>query len=158
LCIISWLAWFLVACVVSKKFIKFLRKSLKKFDLKLKRNGLKMKFEKEKKKKKKTSPAPLSAQTAQRPVGQHPRWPTSPPLLFLFSPRALTPGPRLSASPFPFPFFFFPSLPNRPGAAAQSPPRNPRRARPPPTFPSSLHGQLRQSNFPVINLAVTSHP
>jgi hypothetical protein len=37
LCIISWLAWFLVACVVSKKFIKFLRKSLKEFDFNLKR-------------------------------------------------------------------------------------------------------------------------
>jgi hypothetical protein len=35
----------LVACVVSKKFIKFLRKSLKKFDLNLKRKW----FEKEKK-------------------------------------------------------------------------------------------------------------
>jgi hypothetical protein len=43
LCIISWLAWFLVACVVSKNFIKFLRKSLKEFDLNLKRKW----FEKE---------------------------------------------------------------------------------------------------------------
>jgi hypothetical protein len=35
MCIISWLAWFLVACEVSKKSIKFLGKSLKKFELNL---------------------------------------------------------------------------------------------------------------------------
>jgi hypothetical protein len=85
------------------------------------KNGLKMKFKK-KKEKKKTSSAPLSAQTAQRPVGQHPRRPTSPPLLFLFPRDADTSAPPVSL-PFPFPFFFFLSLPNRPGAAAQSPPR-----------------------------------
>jgi hypothetical protein len=61
LCIISWLAWFLVACVVSKKFIKFLRKSLKKFNLNLKTKMV-LKRSLEKKKKRKTLPAPLSAQ------------------------------------------------------------------------------------------------
>jgi hypothetical protein len=75
------------------------------FDLNLKRkNGLKMKFEKEKKK---TSPAPLSAQTAQQPVGHHPLRPNSPPLLFLFLRDADAWAPPVSL-PFPFPFFFFP--------------------------------------------------
>jgi hypothetical protein len=51
----------LVAYVVSTKFIKLLRKSLKEFDLNLKKkSGLKKKFEKEKKGK--PCPAPLSAQ------------------------------------------------------------------------------------------------
>jgi hypothetical protein len=68
--IISWHAWFLVACVVSKKFIKFLRKTLKKFDLNLKRKMvLKKKFEKGKEKKEEeTLPPYLSAQTACRPI------------------------------------------------------------------------------------------
>jgi hypothetical protein len=68
LCIISWLAWFLVACEVSKKFIKFLRKSSKEFDLNLKRKMVLKRSLKMKRKKRKTMPAPLSAQTAQRPV------------------------------------------------------------------------------------------
>jgi hypothetical protein len=68
LCIISWLAWFLVACVVSKKFIKFLRKILKEFDLNLKRKMVLKRSLKKKIKKRKTLPAPLLAQTAQRPV------------------------------------------------------------------------------------------
>jgi hypothetical protein len=84
------------------------------------KNGLKMKFEKEKKK---TPSAPLLAQTAQqarRPT--HPRRPTSPPLLFLFPRDADTWAPPVSLSS-PFPFFFLPSQPDRPGAAAQYPPR-----------------------------------
>jgi hypothetical protein len=72
LCIISWLAWFLVAYVVSTKFIKFLRKSLKEFDLNLKKkSGLKKKFEKEKKKRK---TMPCSPFGPARPAG-----PASPP-------------------------------------------------------------------------------
>jgi hypothetical protein len=72
LCIISWLAWFLVACEVSKKFIKFLRKSSKEFDLKRKM-VLKISLKKKRKeKKRKTLPAPLSAQTesSSRAPGQ----------------------------------------------------------------------------------------
>jgi hypothetical protein len=74
LCIISWLAWFLVAYVASKKFINFLRKSLKEFGLNLKRKVvLKRSL---KKKKKKNLPSHLSAQpglpahqtTPQRPT------------------------------------------------------------------------------------------
>jgi hypothetical protein len=63
LCIISWLAWSLVACVVSKKFIKFLRKSLKEFDLNLKRKVvLKRSL---KKKRKKTKPYLLTFRPSQ---------------------------------------------------------------------------------------------
>jgi hypothetical protein len=58
----------LVACVVSKKFIKFLTKSLKEFDLNLKRKMVLKRSLKKKRKKRKTLSAPLSAQTAQRPV------------------------------------------------------------------------------------------
>jgi hypothetical protein len=58
LCIISWLAWFLIACVVSKKFIKFLRKSLKEFDLNLKRKMV-LKRSLKKKRKKKEKPCRL---------------------------------------------------------------------------------------------------
>jgi hypothetical protein len=121
LCIISWLAWILVACVVSKKFIKFLRKSLKRFDLNLKRkNGLKMKFEKEKKRKLRRLPF-----QPRRPSGPSANNRAGPPLLlsfFFFPASADTWAPPVSLS-FPFPFFFFPSPPNRTGAAAQSPPR-----------------------------------
>jgi hypothetical protein len=63
LCIISWLAWFLVAYVVSTKFIKFLRKSLKEFELNLKKkSGLK-------KKKKKRKTIPCSPFGPARPAG-----------------------------------------------------------------------------------------
>jgi hypothetical protein len=62
LCIISWLAWFLVACVVSKKFIKFLRKSLKEFDLNMKR---KVVLKRSLKKKKNTKPYLLTFRHSQ---------------------------------------------------------------------------------------------
>jgi hypothetical protein len=123
LCIISWLAWFLVACVVSKKFIKFLRKSLKKFDLNLKRkNGLKMKFEKKRKHRR------LPFQP-RRPSSPSAITRVSPPLLlsFFFFSTTLTPGLRLSASPSPFLSSSSPRCPTDP-----APPRNPRRARPSP--------------------------
>jgi hypothetical protein len=64
LCIISWLAWFFVACVVSKKFIKFLRKSLKEFDLNLKRNVV-LKRSLKKKRKKKRNCALLTFRPSQ---------------------------------------------------------------------------------------------
>jgi hypothetical protein len=68
LCIISWLAWFLVAYVVSTKFIQFLRKSLKEFDLNLKKkSGFKKKFEKEKKNKKNLALLPFRPSQACRP-------------------------------------------------------------------------------------------
>jgi hypothetical protein len=106
------------------------------------KNGLKMKLKK-KKKKKKTSPAPLSAQTAQRPVGQHPRWPTSPPLLFLFPRDADAWAPHVS---LPFPLsFLLPSLAAQLTRRRRAIPAAPGRL---PTFPSSLRSQLRQSNPP----------
>jgi hypothetical protein len=86
LCIISWLAWFLVACVVSKNFIKFLRKSLKRFDLNLKKkNGLKKKFEKEKKQNLTCSPfgPARPAGPSNRPAPAH----LSLSLFFLFGCR-----------------------------------------------------------------------
>jgi hypothetical protein len=52
----------LVACVASKKFIKFLRKSLKEFGLNLKRKVCFKKSLKKKRKKNKSLPSHLSAQ------------------------------------------------------------------------------------------------
>jgi hypothetical protein len=154
LCIISWLAWFSVACVVSKKFMKFLRKSLKKFDLNLKRNGLKLKFEKEKKKKKENlagSPFSPDGPAARRPALAPAHLSSSP--FYFFPASADTWAPPVSL-PFPLSFLLLPlaAQPTRRRHAIPATPGHP------PTFPSSLHGQLRQPNFPVINLAVTSHP
>jgi hypothetical protein len=74
------------------------------------KNGLKMKLKK-KKKKRKHRRLPFQP---RRPSGPSANTRAGPPLLlsFFFFPATLTPGPRLSASPFPFPFFFLPSLPN----------------------------------------------
>jgi hypothetical protein len=71
-----------------------LRKSLKKFDLNLKRNGLKMKFEKEKEKKENLAGSPFSP---DGPTARRPSPCASPPLLlsFFFFSATLTPGPRL---------------------------------------------------------------
>jgi hypothetical protein len=72
-------------------------------------------FEKEfEKEKKKSLPLYLLSQRPNYPIPQRP----VTLLSFLFFPRTLTTGPRLSASPLPFPFFFFTPLPSRPGAAA----------------------------------------
>jgi hypothetical protein len=84
LCIISWLAWFLVACEVSKKFIKFLRKSSKVFDLNLKRKMvLKRSLKKKRKKKKNHAGSPFSPNgpAARR---ASPRRPTSPSLFSFY--------------------------------------------------------------------------
>jgi hypothetical protein len=119
LCIISWLAWFLVACVVSKKFIKFLRKSLKEFDLNLKRKVV-LKRSLKKKEKKKTVPSlPFGP---NGPAAHHPSPRAGPhPLsLFSFSLLSLTPRPHLSASPLPLPFLL-PHPAARPAAAAADP-------------------------------------
>jgi hypothetical protein len=112
---------------------------LKEFGLNLKgkdclKKSLKKRKEKEKKK------AYLLTFSARRPSGPSIPSRSGPSSSSCsFSPRALTSGPRLSASPLPFPFFFLSPLLSRPGAAAilVAPGR-------PSTFPSSLRGQLRQ--------------
>jgi hypothetical protein len=109
---------------------------LKEFGLNLKGKDCFKKSLKEKEKEKKK--AYLLTFSARRPSG--PSIPSrSGPSSSSFSLRALTSGPRLSASPLPFPFFFLSPLLSRPGAAAilAAPGR-------PSTFPSSLRGQLRQ--------------
>jgi hypothetical protein len=91
---------------------------LKEFGLNLKR---KVCFKKSlKKKKKKREKAYLPSLRPSRPAGPPKPSRSSPPNRppFLFSPRMLTTGPLLPASPPPFPFFFSTPLPSRPGAAA----------------------------------------
>jgi hypothetical protein len=114
------------------------------------KNDLKMKFEKEKEKKK------------QRWFPFQPRWPKRPikppragPLLlfsFSFSLAALTSGARLSASPPPF----LSSSSRHPTEPA--PPRDPRRARPPPHIPFLSPQPIKAIKPLVINWTVTSHP
>jgi hypothetical protein len=122
LCIIRWLAWFLVACVASKKFIKFLRKSLKEFGLNLKKKKSCFEKEFEKEKKEKTYLPTFRPSQACRPT-KPPR--SGPPnrLLFLFfSADADTWAPPVSLTLSPS--FLLPRLAaSRPGAAAQIPPR-----------------------------------
>jgi hypothetical protein len=111
----------LVACVTSKKFIKFLRKSLKEFGLNLKRKVcFKKSLKKKRKKRKLTSlpfgPAGLPAHQNRPAAARH------PPLLFLFPADADIWAPPVSLSPS-LSFLLLQPLPSRPGAAARSPPR-----------------------------------
>jgi hypothetical protein len=69
--------------VVSKKFIKFLRKSLKEFDLNLKRKVV-LKRSLKKKKKEKTLPSHLSAEPGLPAHLALPKRPTKPPFFFFF--------------------------------------------------------------------------
>jgi hypothetical protein len=87
-----------------------LRKSLKEFDLNLKRNVVlkKKKFEKEKKKKK-PYPAPLSAQPGLPAHLTLPLRPASPSLFFFSFAVADARAPPVSLSLPPF-LFFFPCL------------------------------------------------
>jgi hypothetical protein len=106
--------------VTSKKFIKFLRKSMKEFGLNLKR---KVCFKKSLKKKKKEK-AYLPSLRPSLPAGPPKpfRSGPSPSSLFLFPADADIWAPPVSLSP-PLPFFFLTPLPSRPGATARSPPR-----------------------------------
>jgi hypothetical protein len=117
LCIISWLAWFLVACVVSKKFIKFLRKSLKEFDLNLKKKSC---FKRSLKKRKKES-KPFLPFGPSGPAARHPSPRAGPPLslffFFLALADAWAPHVGLSLSPF----LSSSPLPRRSAAAAADP-------------------------------------
>jgi hypothetical protein len=140
LCIISWLAWFLVACVASKKFIKFLRKSLKEFGLNLKKKKSCFEKEFEKEKKEKTYLPTFRPSQACRPT-KPPR--SGPPnrLLFLFfSTDADTWAPPVSLT-FPLPFFFPASWP-----AVPAPPRESRHAPPLPFPPSSPNRPIKAIN------------
>jgi hypothetical protein len=117
LCIISWLAWFLVACVVSKKFIKFLRKSLKEFE---KKSCFKRSLKKKKRKKRKQTLLPFRPSPACRPT-KPPR--SGPPNRLLFFFLADTDTWALPVSLTLSPSFLLPHLAaSRPGGTARIPP------------------------------------
>jgi hypothetical protein len=103
--------------VTSKKFIKFLRKSLKEFGLNLKRKVcFKKSLKKKRKKKRKLTSLPFGP--AGLPAHQNPLAAARhPPLLFIFPADADIWALPVSLSP-PLPFFFLTPLPSRPGAAA----------------------------------------
>jgi hypothetical protein len=105
------------------------------------KNDLKMKFEK-KKEKKEIYTGSFSAQAAQLASRAGPPSPSP----FSFSTETLTAGAHLSASPLPLPFFFLPLFPPEP-----APPRDSRRARPPPHLPFFSLRSFKAINLPVIN-------
>jgi hypothetical protein len=107
--------------------------------------GLKMKFEKEKEKKRKPAPAPFQPRWPKRPIK-----PPAPahfsPLLLFFSPRGA--DDRGSPVSLPFPPFLSSSS-RRPTEPA--PPRDSRRARPPPHLPFLSPQSIKAIKHPVIN-------
>jgi hypothetical protein len=134
----------LVACVVSKKFIKFLRKSLKEFDLNLKRKVVLKEVCKKRKKEK----AYLSPFGPARPAGPPDSPASGPPNrpFFFFSADADTWAPLVSLTLSPF--------------LSSSPPRcqptrrrrtNPAAPRHFPSLPLHQTGQLRQLTPASIN-------
>jgi hypothetical protein len=129
-------------CVTSKKFIKFLRKSLKEFGLNLKRKVCFKKSLKKKRKKRESLPPFPSTQPACRPTKTLSQRPVTL-LSFLFFPRTPTSGPCLSASPLPFLSSFSPRCPADP-----APPCDPRRAPQLSFFPSSPSRPIKAINLP----------
>jgi hypothetical protein len=131
--------------VASKKFIKFLKKSLKEFGLNLKR---KVCFKKSLKKKRKKEKAylltfrPSQACRPTKPSRSSP--PNRPP--FLFPADADTWAPPVSLSPSPS--FLLLHLAAQPTRRRRAIPATPRHF---PSFPPHQAGQLRQLTFPAIN-------
>jgi hypothetical protein len=138
-------AWFLVACVTSKKFIKLLRKSLKEFGLNLNR---KVCFKKSLKKKRKKEKAYLPSLRPSRPAGppKPSRSGPSPSSPFSFSRGRRHLGP--ACQPLPSPFFLLSHPAAQPTRHRRAIPTAPRHF---PSFPPHQAGQLRQLTSPAIN-------
>jgi hypothetical protein len=118
---------------------------LKEFGLNLKGKDCFKKSLKKRKRKEENLPSYLLSLAAQRPIYPLPQRPVTL-LSFLFFPRTLTTGPRLSASPRSLSFLLL-----LPAAQPTRRRRDPRRAPPLPFLPSSPSRPIKAINSPVIN-------